>query len=164
MPYSATSATPLSIARHPLQCILHEAMSAQPECCCGLFACENGTVFATASIINRARRLKDDCDMDIQDIRTQLHRWRQQGVHFCGIYHASSAGRIPNVAFMEKLEHTVKKAAPEETEHDIVHLLLALDTEGRLEVHAFYCRQGTAIEITLALEDDSALYPDLANG
>lgn len=164
MPRTVTGTPPLSIARHQLQRILQEAINARPQSCCGLFACADHTVSATAPIANHAPHPEDDCDMDIEDVRQQLCRWQRKGMQFCGIYHSSSATDGANAALLQKLEHTIRKAMPAASSGEIIHLFVALDTEGRLEARACCCRQGEVCEIPLVLVEDGALYPDLVNG
>jgi len=161
---TATGIPPLSIARHQLQRILQEAINARPQCCCGLFACTDHTVSATAPIANHAPHPEDGCNMDIEDVRQQLCRWQRQGVQCRGIYHSLPLACEVDVALLQKLEHTIRKAMPEAGDGEIIHLLVALDTEGRLEARACCCRQGEVCEIPLALAEDGTLYPDLANG
>jgi len=164
MPRTAAPVPLLSIARHQLQRILQEAISARPQYCCGLFACTDHTVSATAPIANHAPHPERDCDMDTEDIRRQLYRWQRQDVQCCGIYHSSPAAHGVDAALLQKLEQRVRKAMPEGGSNEMIHLLAALDTEGRLEARACCCRQGEVCEIPLTLVEDGALYPDLVNG
>jgi len=143
-------ANEITICRHAAQKILHWALAASPRPCQGLLA-GHGCRIDDAQLL-----ALEPGQPDAGEVRAAVEALRRQGLGIIGWFHSRPDGHEPDAPMMAALEDIVI-SEPRLTEP--VHLLVAMDIKGRLDLHAYVRnhaeRPGRA---PLRLLDDTPLY------
>jgi hypothetical protein len=140
----------VTICRHAAQKILHWALDAAPGSCQGLLA-GHGCRIDDVQLLPR-----EPARADAGEIHAAVEALRCQGLGIIGWFHSRVDGHEPDAAMMAALEQLTM---PEPQPTLPIHLLVALDMKGRLDLHA-YVRNHAAepARARLRLLDDTPLY------
>jgi len=154
--------TSLSIARHAVQFILHSAMDASPDRCCGIVGL-NGTLISRAvALPNRASDTIRDCELAVHsgierskncDLQHIADEWRDADISISGTYFTGT-GEVPDISELKKFENALTEKLPTLSSTPFTHLVLMLNTAGCLEAFAYRIDNGSLLPITLVLEED----------
>jgi len=163
MQAASESVTSLSIARHAVQFILHRAVEASPDRCCGVIGLSNSLVSKAAALPNSASNTLHHCEIgahhaagssENSDLRHIAEQWRKCGITQCGTFFTTTDGEAPAVSELKQFEALLKREVPELSNAPITHLALMLNTAGCLEAFAYQIHQDLAVPVTLILEED----------
>jgi len=155
--------TSLSIARHALQSVLHRAVEASPDRCCGIIGLNNSLISKAAALPNSASNTLDDCEIGAHpaagnsencDLRHMAEQWRECGITQCGTFFTTKNGEAPAISELKQFEALLKREIPELFGMPITHLALMLNTAGCLEAFAYQIHQELPVPVTLILEED----------
>ncbi len=147
--------TPLSIARHAVQFMLHSALNADPRPCFGLIGRKKGATINHAAPLpcTGAVQCAEQAFTD-SNLQQTLEEWAAREITPCGLFFTIQDDRIPDCAKLERLAAVIKQAAPELAEKSFVYMPLALNTAGCLEAFAYQIRNDSLIPVPLILEED----------
>lgn len=141
---------PLRIRRHIAQSILHEAIRHQPDACCGLLG---GT---TDTLITHSIRLPNTSPSKRQDLLSTLSQVTfPQGSEktLClGSFHCTSSNKTPDITWMRETEAMIRQQLPHHEQ--LIHLLIAADTAGRIETFAFRLQAEHVESVALEILED----------
>jgi len=137
------SASPLTILRHPVQHMLLAALQQRPDHCQGVFGGPSARLISQAAT---------DREPEAASILEHSHPQSM------GLFYASSNGHQPDLTLVRKIAASLQMGLP------AYLILLALDTEGRMEAHAFHITHDSLLPVELLLAEDHALYDTQANG
>jgi len=155
--------THLSIARHALQFILHSAVEASPNRCCGMIGLRNTLICKAAALPNNASDSLHHCEIAVHsdvktsqscDLQHTAAKWKADGIVMFGSYFTATDEETPKVSELRQFETALKSALPELSSRPITHLALMLNTAGCLEAFAYQIHQGSVVPVTLILEED----------
>jgi hypothetical protein len=143
-------ANEITICRHAAQKILHWAQAASPRPCQGLLA-GHGCHIDDAQLL-----ALEPGQPDAEVVDAAVEALRRQGLGIIGWFHSRADGHEPDAPMMAALEHIVI-SEPRPTEP--VHLLVALDMKGRMDLHAYVRNHAERPDrAPLRLLDDTPLY------
>lgn len=135
MPY-ANQPDCLSIDRHPMQTMLLAALRSRPQACHGIFGgSEPGHITHAAS--------SDDAEAVVI-----LEHSHPEGL---GIFYSSLHDRQPDAGLIRHIAAELRLTNPARC------ILLALDTEGRMEALAYRISGETFTSLPLEMTEDHAL-------
>lgn len=143
-------ANEITVCRHAAQKILHWALTAAPRPCQGLLA-GHGCRIDDAQLLDPGAGTADT-----DAVRDAVEALRRQGLGVIGWFHSRVDGHEPDTAMMAALEGI---DLPEPRPAVPVHLLVAMDMKGRLDMQAYVPNHGESPErAPLRLVDDTPLY------
>jgi len=148
--------TQIAIARHAVQRIQRHALDSEPAACCGLIGGTEEVIRVASPTRNQAMDTRMHCLPDRADITRIIRQWQQQGLQLYGVYrscltaHCARPGMFANL--LTDLQVAVPAACTDPA--GLICLAINLDTDGRLETHAFRQQHGAWQEMALALEED----------
>lgn len=163
MPAVSKPVTSLSIARHAVQFILHRAIEALPDRCCGVIGLSNSLISKALALPNSASDTLHHCetgahyaagDSENCDLQHIAEQWSACGITQFGTFFTATGDETPTISELEQFEAVLKREAPELAGSPITHLALMLNTAGCLEVFAYQIHQGLPVAVTLILEED----------
>ncbi|MDT8376012.1 MAG: hypothetical protein RQ867_04645 [Mariprofundaceae bacterium] len=155
--------TSLSIARHALQSVLHRAVEASPDRCCGVIGLSNSLIRKALTLPNSASDTLHHCEIGADhaaaasescDLRHIAEQWRKSGITQFGTFFTATDEAVPAVSELEQFEAVLKRDIPELPDMPIIHLALMLNTAGCLEAFAYQIHQGLPVAVALILEED----------
>ncbi len=128
----------IRIARHTAQLIWHDALAHPPHGFFGLLGETDGNRIdqAVTSVT---------CDAPDAFIRSTGSAWVQQGIHLRGALYSS---------YDTRLFADIEAAAGERPARPFVHIVISLDTEGRLDSMAYLLKDGQSLSAPLVMVED----------
>lgn len=132
---------------------MHRSLEAMPQPCHGLLA-GHGCHIEAAMLLASGTVMKPS---DAQAAAANISR---QGMSIVGWFHSRTDAHEPDTTLMQSLER-LSTSLPELTPTCAVpiHLLVALDMKGRLDLHAYiHNHDNLLIRAPLHLTDDTPLY------
>jgi hypothetical protein len=145
------------VSRHAAQEIMHCALTAAPQPCAGLLAGHGRSVGAAMALVPHPE--DGPGRPHAGDFRDAADTARQHGLGIIGWFHSRIDSHEPDEAAMRRLEQlsgAIRELAPQASP---IHLLVALDTKGRLDLHAYVRNHADRLlPVPLRLFDDTPLY------
>lgn len=151
-----SSPAQITIARHTVQLMQRHALDSQPDACCGLIGGIGNAIHVAAPTGNQAIDAHVHCLPNRNDITHILKEWQQSGLSLRGVYRSSLTAHCAQPGMFANLLADLQVTAPSACSNagDLLCLAINLETDGRLETHAFWQRQGIWQETALVLEED----------
>jgi len=126
-----------------MQHMLLAALHRRPNSCQGVFGGPSARLIALAATD------------DEQEIASILEHSQPESM---GVFYSEPNGHNPDPAHVRQVVASLQMSQP------AYLILLALDTEGRMEAHAFHMTGDELTPVELVLAEDHALYDTQANG
>jgi len=126
----AKSVQEITFARHAAQAMLRHALDNQPAICCGLLAGSEGHIQSAVAVPDASRILAE--------LQKQPSQWM-------GVYRSSTN---PDEIVTE-LDSTTFHV------DGLLYLAVNMDTDGRLDTHAWQRHENSWHEVPLVLEEDA---------
>ena len=147
------------VSRHATQEIMRCALTTAPRPCMGLLAGHGCSIDAATPLVPHPQPRDPSWRPQAADFQDAVERILQQGMSIIGWFHSQVDSHEPDEAMMQWLEHLSKPIPVPGPEDMPVHLLIALDTKGRLDLHAYVRNHANRLEsVPLTLFDDTPLY------
>ena len=118
------------VARHAVQAMLRHALDSQPAICCGLLAGSNDHIRSATALPDAAGILAE--------LQKQSSQWM-------GVYHSDNEP--------EDIFSGLKSTAVD----GLLYIAVDLDTDGRLDTHAWQLHENAWREVPLVLEEDAVI-------
>jgi proteasome lid subunit RPN8/RPN11 len=147
------------VSRHVAQQLMHHSLTAAPRSCLGLLAGHGRNIDAAEPLVPHPETGDSMRTPHAEDFQGAAARLRRQGKTVIGWFHSRLDSHEPDENTMQRLEQ-LSTAIPEFAPGTSpVHLLVALDTKGRMDLYAYARNHANRIEpIPLRLLDDTPLY------
>ncbi|HKJ84221.1 MAG TPA: hypothetical protein VJ961_09425 [Mariprofundaceae bacterium] len=147
----------IGITRHAAQALLHHAIEAQPEICCGLlYGSSNNTGTTIRRILpvtNTAAQREQACTPERTGIELTLTGDGGEPLLLLGPYRS-----FPTLGIRTDDMLADMPALPQTPDTAKWYGAVSLCTKGRLEIHIFSTLSGTWREHALEMEEDGTLY------
>jgi len=137
----------IQIARHVSQMLWHEAMHHTPKGLFGLLGEAAGGLIDRA--VTSVTGAPADTDASATFIRNTLATWQQGGIQPRGAVYGTRDARL--FAMVEK---TINNSLPSTVSPPLVHIVISLDTEGRLDSEAYILSEEKAVSTSLTMVED----------
>lgn len=149
---------PLRIGRHAVQAMLHEALACAPNLCGGLLAGEGRNVITAASLPNCASDPARHYACHAAAVTRVMEAWRRQGLKAIGAYRSYTVHIAPEKGDFSVIQEAAAQAAGGPFPLPW-YLAIALDTAGRLEMHAYNASGRGLVESACELVEDGTVHP-----
>lgn len=147
------------VSRHVAQQLMHCALTAASQACLGLLAGHGRNIDAAMPLVPHPEDRDSTWTPRAEDFRDAAERLRQQGMGIIGWFHARIDSHEPDadtMQWLEQLSASIPELGPGTSP---LHLLIALDTRGRMDLYAYARNHASRIEsVPLRLLDDTPLY------
>jgi hypothetical protein len=152
-----TQVSEIAVSRHAAQEMMHCALTAAPETCAGLLAGHGQHVDTALPLAPHPEGGPERPHAgDFHDAAEQL---RQHGMGIIGWFHSRIDSHEPDqdtMHWLEELSGSIEELDPASSP---IHLIVALDTKGRLDLNAYVRNHADRLApVPLRLLDDSPLY------
>ncbi|MFQ5356158.1 MAG: hypothetical protein ACE5DY_06680 [Mariprofundaceae bacterium] len=144
----------LLIGRHAVQSILHHALVTQSSVCCGLCAGNDQHIELAVPVNNISGNHHQECLLDGKKSITILEEWDKLNINWLGVYYT-----LPCPPQVQSLSETLADILREnpvikDKLQKIWHLMIRLDTKGRMEIHAFFQQKEGLIELPVVMLEE----------
>lgn len=147
----------ITVSRHAAQQIMHHALSMMPHSCVGLLAGHGCSIDAAIPLTVNPQDTTDG--PRTEDIADATEKARQHGMGILGWFHSRIDSHEPDDDTMQRLEQASAPVPELGKSTSPFHLLVALGTKGRMDLHAYVRNHGDRMApVPLRLLDDSPLY------
>lgn len=147
------------VSRHAAQEMMHCALSMAPQPCLGLLAGHGCNIDRAFPLVPEPETADASWKPHVADMQNATERIRSQGMNIIGWFHSRIDSHEPDEDSMQQLEQLSGSIPELEPNASPLHLLIALDTKGRLELHAYGRNHANRLEsVPLHLLDDTPLY------
>ncbi|HXH64978.1 MAG TPA: hypothetical protein VNH42_05655 [Mariprofundaceae bacterium] len=149
----------ISVSRHAAQAMMHAALTMAPQSCVGLLAGHGHGIDEAMPLLPGPETQDPAWKPQAADIRDAADRLRQHGMGILGWFHSRLDSHEPDEDTMRWLEQLSGSVPGFDPGASPIHLLVALDTKGRLDLHAYVLNHAERMApMPLRLLDDSPLY------
>jgi hypothetical protein len=154
-----TQVDEIIVSRHVAQQLMHHSLTATTQSCLGLLAGHGRNIDAAVPLVPHPETGDPTWTPHAEDIQGVAERLQRHGLAIIGWFHSRFDSHEPDEDTMQRLEQLSASIPEFGPGTSPVHLLIALDTKGRMDLYAYARNHANRIQsVPLRLLDDTPLY------